>query len=92
MSSNVAQTYPYTSETEAERAAAVDDAFARFESLRERVGAEASPLGEIGPGERWWIWVCPADGFTGRLHVAGYARDRHAVYVVCAGCGRTFLR
>lgn len=92
MSSNVAQNYPYTSESEAERAAAVEDAFAGFEGLRARVDAEASPLGEIGPDERWWVWICPADGFTGRLHVAGYGLDRHAVYTICAGCGRTFLR
>ena len=27
---------------------------------------------------RWWIWVCPnaKDEFRGRLHVAGYARER----------------
>lgn len=91
MSSNIAQNYPYTSETEAERAAAVAKAMADFEGLDKRVSAEASPL----PAERdaqWWVWVCPADDFKGRLHVAGYGFEKHAVYTVCDACGRTFLR
>lgn len=92
MSSNVAQNYPYGSETEAERAAAVARAVSEFEGLGDRIAAEATPPGAPGEGEKWWIWVCPADGFTGRLHVAGYARERHAVYTVCDGCGRSFLR
>ena len=28
----------------------------------------------------------------GTFHVAGYARDQHAVYVVCDRCGKTALR
>ena len=56
------------------------------------MAAETTPLGEVGPDERWWVWVCPADGATGRLHVAGYALERRALYVVCDGCGKTFLR
>lgn len=92
MSSNVAQNYPYASETEAQRATAVERAMAAADGLRERIGSEAIGLGTLEPEQRWWIWVCPADGGTGRLHVAGYARDSHAVYVVCDSCGRTFLR
>ncbi len=92
MSSNVGQNYPYTSETEAERAAAVERALAATEGLGDRGKGESSPLGTLAGDERWWVWVCPADGFTGRLHVAGYAVDRHAIYAVCDTCGRTFLR
>ena len=97
MSSNVAQSYPYTSETEAERAAAVAAAVERFPALAEKIGAEADPLPEPGPAEpgqphRWWVFVCPRDDFAGRLHVAGYARDWHALYTVCDTCGHTFLR
>ncbi len=92
MSSNIAQNYPYTSESEAERAAAVERAVAGVEGLRDRVAAATTPLGEIPADERWWVWVCPADAATGRLHVAGYALERRALYVVCDGCGKTFLR
>ena len=43
--------------------------------------------------ERWWVWKCPTKGCDGLLHVAGYARDLHALYVTCDGvCGKTFLR
>ena len=92
MTSNVAQNYPYGSETEAERAAAVEHALATFEGLRDKVSTEATPLGEPDEGGRWWIWVCPSDDFSGRLHAAGHARERHAVYTVCDTCGRTYLR
>ena len=97
MSSNVAQSYPYTSETEEQRAAAVAAAAARFEGLGARIDAEATPLGELPPAEpgaphRWWVFVCPQDDFSGRLHVAGYASERHALYTVCDTCGRSFLR
>lgn len=96
MSSNVSQSYPYSSETEPERAAAVDAAVAKDPSLAEKLETEATPLGEVGPAEhgapaRWWTWVCPKD-VTGRLHVAGYARERHALFTVCDACGSTFLR
>ena len=91
MSSNIAQNYPYTSETEAQRAAAVSAALASFEGLAQRVSAGASPL-PAARDARWWVWVCPADGFKGRLHVAGYGFENHAVYVVCDTCGKTFLR
>lgn len=97
MSSNVAQNYPYGSETEEERSAAVERALSAFDGLRDRVAAETTPLGpdpddDNVEGQRWWTWVCPADRGVGRLHVAGYARDLHAVYTVCDDCGKTFLR
>lgn len=97
MSSNISQNFPYASETEDERADAVEKALATFPGLREKVEAEASPLGVVEPDDngapvRWWVWVCPKDDFTGRLHVAGYARDRHALYTVCDTHGDTYLR
>jgi hypothetical protein len=92
VSSNIAQNYPSGSETEDERRAAVEAAFGRFEGLREKVATEASPLPDPEPDQRWWVWVCPVGDFAGRLHVAGYALERHAVYTVCDTCGQTFLR
>lgn len=97
MSSNVSQSYPYSSETEPERAAAVETALARFDGLGERIGGDATPLGDVRPADhgapaRWWVWVCPRDDFSGRLHVAGYARERKALYTVCDTCGESFLR
>lgn len=97
MSSNISQSYPYGSESEAERAAAVERAMATFDGLAERIAAEADPLGEVGPADhgapaRWWTWVCPKGDASGRLHVAGYARDRHALFTVCDTCGTTYLR
>jgi hypothetical protein len=92
VSSNIAQNYPYTHETEPERAVAVERACAAVEGLRERIDAEATPLPPTGPDERWWVWVCPIDGEAGHLHVAGYARDRHALYTICDRCGKSFLR
>ncbi len=97
MSSNVAQNYPYGSETEEVRAAAVEAALTAFEGLRDKVAAETTPLGpdpedDNVAEQRWWTWACPVDGGEGRLHVAGYARDLHAVYTVCDRCGKTFLR
>ena len=96
MSSNISQSYPYSSETEDERAAAVVAAFAANEGLEDRVTGETTPLGDTPPDEngapnKWWTWVCPKC-VDGRLHVAGYARDRHALYTVCDACGSTFLR
>ena len=97
MSSNVSQSYPYSSESEEQRAAAVAKALADFEDLAQKVAAESTPLGEAHATENgappgWWIWVCPKGDFSGRLHVAGYARDRHALYTICDTCGATFLR
>ncbi len=92
VSSNIGQNYPYARETEPARAAAVERTYAAFEGLRERVASEATPLPAVASDELWWVWVCPADDGTGRLHVAGYARDRRAVYTVCDTCGTSFLR
>ena len=38
------------------------------------------------------MWVCPVGDLSGRLHVAGYALERHGLYTVCDTCGQTFLR
>jgi hypothetical protein len=97
VSSNVAQNYPYTSETEEERAAAIAAAVERFEGLADRIKAESTPLPEVSAGEpgaphRWWVFVCPRGDFDGRLHVAGYGLERHALYTVCDTCGSSFLR
>ena len=92
MSSNVGQNYPYSSETEPERSAALEGAFARFDGLRDTVSKESTPLGEIAPDQRWFVYVCPDGDFSGRLHVAGYAAERRALYTVCDTCGKTFLR
>ncbi len=90
MTSNVGQSYPYTSETEAQRAAAIAALVASKEGLADKIKAETTPL---DGDERWWVWKCPTPGCPGLLHVAGYAIDKHAVYVVCDGvCGKTFLR
>lgn len=90
MTSNVGQNYPYSSESEAERAARVAAIVAARDGLADKIAAEASPP---DANERWWIWKCPTKDCTGFLHVAGYAKDSHAVYVICDGtCGRTFLR
>lgn len=97
MSSNIGQNYPTGSETEAQRAAVVEETLGRFDGLRDKVAAESSALGAADgawdESGRWWTWVCTDEpDFQGRLHVAGYALDRHAVYVVCDTCGHTFLR
>ena len=90
MTSNVAQSYPYTSESEAERAARIATLVAAREDLGPKLALETTPLGD---GDRWWVWKCPTPGCPGLLHVAGYAAEKHAVYVVCDGtCGKTFLR
>jgi hypothetical protein len=97
---NVAQNYAYSSETEAERSASVEKALTEFEGLRDKVATESGPLDQPwrelqydDPSlQRWWVWVCPADGAVGRLHVAGYGAETHAVYTICDHCGKTFLR
>ena len=96
MSSNVGQNYPYSSETEEQRAAAVARAVEQFGGLGERFGKEATPLAplpapEPGQPHLWWVFVCPRD-IEGRLHVAGYALEKHALYTVCDKCGESFLR
>jgi hypothetical protein len=92
VSSNIGQNYPYGVETEAERATAVTQAVERFPGLGEKIAAESTPLGDVDPDERWWVWVCPTGDFSGRLHVAGYAKDAHAMYTVCPEDGTAFLR
>ncbi len=90
MTSNVGQNYPYTSETEADRAAALSALVANREGLSDTLKAETTP---VDSNERWWVWKCPTPGCAGLLHVAGYALDKHALFVVCDGtCGKTFLR
>ena len=90
MTSNVGQNYPYTSESEADRAARVATLIAERDGLKETLTAEARPLDD---NDRWWVWKCPTKGCPGLLHAAGYAIEKHAVYVVCDGtCGKTFLR
>ena len=96
MTSNVAQSYPYTTETEADRAAVIDRAVDQFSGLGEKIAAESEPLTDQGPAEpgrphRSWVFVCPKH-INGRLHVAGYARERHALYTVCDEGGETYLR
>lgn len=96
MTSNVAQSYPYSTETEAEREAAVERATSKFEGLAKKIEDESEPiieteLPEPGKPNRSWVFVCPKH-VSGRLHVAGYARERHALYVVCDEGGETYLR
>lgn len=90
MTSNVGQNYPYSSESEAERVARVAAAVEAQAGLGDKVAAETTPL---DARDRWWTWKCPTPKCPGILHAAGYARDLHAVYVVCDGtCAKTFLR
>jgi len=90
VSSNVGQNYPYTSETQGERAATIARLVAEREGLAATLAAESTPL---DANERWWVWKCPTKGCAGLLHAAGYAAEKHAVFVVCDGtCGKTFLR
>ena len=90
MTSNVSQNYPYSSESEADRAAAIERLLADREGLAATLTAEASP---VDAQDRWWVWKCPTKGCPGLLHAAGYALEKHAVFVVCDGtCAKTFLR
>jgi hypothetical protein len=90
VTSNVGQSYPYTSEAEAERAAKVASLVASRDGLTATLAAETTPL---DANDRWWVWKCPTKGCAGLLHAAGYATERHAVFVVCDGtCAKTFLR
>jgi hypothetical protein len=90
VTSNVGQNYPYSSETEADRAATIERLIATRENLGGTIASLASPLDQH---DRWWIWKCPTKGCDGFLHAAGYAAEKHAVFVVCDGtCGQTFLR
>ena len=90
MTSNVSQNYPYSSESEADRAAVIARLLAEREGLAATLAAEASPL---DTRDRWWVWKCPTKGCPGLLHAAGYAIEKHAMFVVCDGtCAKTFLR
>ena len=90
MTSNVGQNYPYTSETEAARSAAIAGLVAARDGLAATLASETTPL---DANERWWVWKCPTKGCPGLLHAAGYAAEKHAVYVVCDGtCAKTYLR
>jgi hypothetical protein len=90
VTSNVSQNYPYTSEAEADRAHRVATLIAARDDLAGKLASETTPL---DPSERWWVWKCPTRGCAGLLHAAGYAAEKHAVYVVCDGtCGKTYLR
>jgi hypothetical protein len=94
VTSNVGQNYPYTSETEPERAAAISALAGSREGLTDTLKAETTPIDTAQlENDRWWVWKCPTAGCPGLLHVAGYAHDLHALFVVCDGtCGKTFLR
>jgi hypothetical protein len=90
VTSNVGQNYPYTSESAQERAAVIAKLVAEREGLAATLAAESTPLDE---NDRWWVWKCPTRDCPGLLHVAGYSRDKHALFVACDGiCGKTFLR
>jgi hypothetical protein len=94
---SISQSYPYGSETEEQRAAAIATALGRFDGLYDKISGESTPLEPVEPADhgaaaKWWVWVCPQDDFKGRLHVAGYARDKHALFTVCDTCGDTYLR
>jgi len=90
VTSNIGQNYPYTSESEADRAARIAKLVAEREGLKDTIATQATPLDE---NERWWVWKCPTKGCPGLLHAAGYSMEKHAVFVVCDGsCGKTFLR
>jgi hypothetical protein len=90
VTSNVGQNYPYTSESETDRAAAIERLLAARDGLAATLETETTPL---DARDRSWVWKCPTKGCAGLLHAAGYARDKHALFVVCDGtCGKTFLR
>ena len=73
-----------------ERAATIGRLVAEREGLAATLAAESTPLDQ---NDRWWVWKCPTKGCPGLLHAAGYAAEKHAVYVVCDGtCARTYLR
>ena len=72
------------------RGAGSRELVAEREGLPDTLTAETTPL---DANDRWWVWKCPTAGCPGLLHVAGYAREKHALFVVCDGtCGKTFLR
>ena len=76
MTSNIGQSYPYSSESEAERAAGIAELVEARADLGGALATETTPL---DARDRWWTWKCPSKGCPGILHAAGYARDLHAV-------------
>ena len=62
VSSNVGQNYPYTSETESDRAQHVASLVAERADLAGKLDAETTPL---DTNERWWVWKCPTTGLPG---------------------------
>ena len=81
MTSNVGQSYPYSSESESDRATRIAALLEDRDGLKDKLASETTPLDER---DRWWTWKCPTKGCPGILH---------AVYVVCDGtCAKTFLR
>jgi hypothetical protein len=90
VTSNVGQSYPYTSESEADRAATIASLLEAREGLADKLKAETTPLDDA---PRRWVYKCPTMGCAGLLHAAGYAVEKRAVYAVCDGsCAKTFLR
>jgi hypothetical protein len=89
LASNIAQNYPYSSESEQERATAIERALAGNAGLAEKVKAESL---EPGSEPRWWVWKCTTPGCPGLLHTAGFARNARGVYTLCDTCGQTYLR
>ena len=89
VSSNIAQNYPYSSESEAERSATIARALAGDAEMADKVKAESIGL---AVESRWWVWKCPNRGCPGLLHTAGQARNAHAVYTLCDSCRKTYLR
>lgn len=91
MPTNVAQSYPYKRESEAERAAAIASTLSAREGLAEKLVAAALPY-DGDAGDEAWAWRCRTPGCAGLLHTAGYARDKRAIVALCDGCGLIALR
>jgi hypothetical protein len=68
VTSNVGQNYPYTSETEADRAALVASLIEGRQGLADKLKAETTPL---DTNERWWVYKCPTAGCPDLLHAEG---------------------
>ncbi|MEY4666543.1 MAG: hypothetical protein RIQ87_323 [Chloroflexota bacterium] len=91
MASNVAQSYPYTKESERERAAAIAATLAAHEGLSEKLDAAALPYNGDA-GDEAWAWRCRTPKCPGILHTAGYAREKRAIVALCDACGLVALR
>ena len=62
MTSNVGQNYPYSSESEADRAARIAALVEDRDGLKDKLSAETTPLDER---DRWWTWKCPTRAAPG---------------------------